>query len=230
MKTLAVFVDLTKDFDKVWKEGLLFKLLRKKVCGNIYSWIQSYLFQRSVRVRLDGQTSSSVKIREGVPQGGVILPTVFVIFIDGINDQLSSHIPRALNADDLALWAKAEQVTTAAIAGSNEFYLRLDKRVVGNDQQNQDWSHLLLPVSQERSVHPSDQWTRNPPVRHPNVPRSEVRFKKTDLVSPLQYHAQQRSLENGTDEEASRNKMGSQHENLDPGLHRNCQTPHGVCL
>ena len=40
----------------------------------MYSWIQSYLFQRSARVRLDGQTSSSVKIREGVPQGGVISP------------------------------------------------------------------------------------------------------------------------------------------------------------
>ena len=58
MKRLAVFVDLTKAFNKVWKEGLLFKLLRKRVCDNMYSWIQSYLFQRSARVRLEGQTSS----------------------------------------------------------------------------------------------------------------------------------------------------------------------------
>ena len=62
MRTLAVFVDLTKAFDKVWKEGLLFKLLRKRVCGNMYSWIQRYLFQISARVRLEGQISSSVKI------------------------------------------------------------------------------------------------------------------------------------------------------------------------
>ena len=81
----------------------------------MYSWIQSYLFQRSARVRLDGQTSSSVKIREGVPQGGVISPTLFIIFIDDICHQLSPHIPRALHADDLGLWTKAEQVTTAAI-------------------------------------------------------------------------------------------------------------------
>ena len=60
-------------------------------------------------------------------------------------------------------------------AGSNESHLRLGKRVAGNDQRNQDWSHLLLPVSQERIVHPADQWTRNPPARHPNIPRSEVR-------------------------------------------------------
>ena len=99
MKTLAVFVDLTKAFDKVWNECLLFKLLRKRVCGNMYSWIQRYLFQRSAPVRLDGQTSSSVKIRE----------------VDDICDKLSSHIPRALHADDLALWTKAEQVTTAAM-------------------------------------------------------------------------------------------------------------------
>ena len=52
MKRLAVFLDLTKAFDKIWKEGLLFQLLRKRVCGNMYSWIQSYLFQRSARVKL----------------------------------------------------------------------------------------------------------------------------------------------------------------------------------
>ena len=80
----------------------------------MYSWIQSYLFQRSARVRLDGQISSSVKIR-GVPQGGVISPTLFITFVDDICDQLSSHIPWALHADDLALWTKAEQVTAAAI-------------------------------------------------------------------------------------------------------------------
>ena len=50
-----------------------------------------------------------------MPQGGVISPTLFIIFIDDICDQLSSHIPRALHADDLALWTKAEQVTPAAI-------------------------------------------------------------------------------------------------------------------
>ena len=230
MKTLAVFVDLTKAFDKVWKEGLLFKLLRKRVCGNMYSWIQSYLFQRSARVRLDGQTSSSVKIREEVPQGGVISPTLFIIFIDDICDQLSSHIPRVLHADDLPLWTKAEQVTTAAI--------RMQKAMNLISDWAKEWLVMInrtkteatcFSLSPKRRVHSADQRTRNPPARHPNLPRSEVR-QKTDLVSPHQYHAQQRSQENGPDEETGRNKMGSQHENLDPGLHRNCQTPHGVCL
>jgi ribonuclease HI len=113
MKTLAVFVDLTKAFDKVWKEGLLLKLLHKQVCGKMYWWIHSYLFHRTARVKLDRQTSAQVKIREGVPQGGVISPTLFMIFIDDITRELSRHISRALHADDLAIWTKGEHVTTA---------------------------------------------------------------------------------------------------------------------
>ena len=114
MKTLAVFVDLTKAFDKVWKEGLLLKLLKKKVCGRMYSWIQSYLFQRTARVKLDGHQSKLVKMREGVPQGGVISPTLFIVFIDDIADELRRHISRALHADDLALWTASEYTTTAS--------------------------------------------------------------------------------------------------------------------
>ena len=74
-----------------------------------------YFIDPELLVRLEGQTSSSVNIREGVPQGRVISPTLFIIFIDNICDQLSSHIPCTRHADDLALWTKAEQVTTAAI-------------------------------------------------------------------------------------------------------------------
>ena len=71
-------------------------------------------------------TDQTVKIREGVSQGGVISPTLFIIFIDDICGQLSSHIPRALHADDLALWTKAEQVITAAIRMQEAMNLNSD--------------------------------------------------------------------------------------------------------
>ena len=186
MKTLAVFVDLTKAFDKVWKEGLLFKLLRKRVCGNMYSRIQSYLFQRSARVRLDGQTSSSVKIREVVPQGGVISPTLFIIFTDDICDQLSSHIPRVLHADDLELWTKAEQVITAAIRMQKAMNLISDWAkewlVMINRTKTEATCFSLSPKREEFILQINGQEIRQ---QHPNIPRSEVR-QKTDLVSPQQ--------------------------------------------
>lgn len=112
-KVLAVFVDLTKAFDKVWKEGLLLKLLRKKIEGKMYTWIQNYLQYRTTRVKLDGKTSHRVTLQQGVPQGGVISPTLFLIFIDDIVDQLSQHIGRALHADDFAAWCESEHLSTA---------------------------------------------------------------------------------------------------------------------
>ena len=92
VKPVAVFIDLTNAFDKVWKEGLLFKFLQTNVCGQMYWWIHSYLFQRSAQVKLEGQTNTLMKIREGVSQGTVVSPTLFIVFIDDISDQLSTHI------------------------------------------------------------------------------------------------------------------------------------------
>ena len=74
-KVLAVFFDLSNAFDKVWKEGLLVKLLRTGVRSQMYMWIQHFLFARTARVKLDGILSKKVCLREGVPQGGVLSPT-----------------------------------------------------------------------------------------------------------------------------------------------------------
>ena len=115
MKTLAVFVDLTSAFDKVWKDALLLKLLKKHINGNMFSWIENFLFQRTAKVKMDSIYSNVVKLREGVPQGGVISPTLFIIFIDDITEKLNSHISRALHADDLAVWTASENFTTAFV-------------------------------------------------------------------------------------------------------------------
>ena len=112
-KVLAIFIDLTKAFDKVWREGLLLKLLNKKVEGKMFRWIQDFLQRRTARVKLDGKVSHRVTLEQGVPQGGVISPTLFLVFIDDIAEKLSIHISRALHADDLALWNASDHLSTA---------------------------------------------------------------------------------------------------------------------
>ena len=114
-KVIATFIDLSKAFDKVWKDGLLLKLLSAGIAGRMFSWIKSLLSHRTARVKLDGNLSHTVKIREGVPQGGVISPTLFVIFINDITQGLSRHISRALHADDFAMWNASESVQTARV-------------------------------------------------------------------------------------------------------------------
>ena len=73
-KVVSVFFDLSKAFDRVWKEGLLLKVRQSGIGGKMFTWIKSFLRKRSARVALDNQLSVSVKMREGVPQGGVISP------------------------------------------------------------------------------------------------------------------------------------------------------------
>lgn len=114
-KVIATFIDLTKAFDKVWKDGLLLKLLTAGIAGRMFNWIKSLLSHRTARVKLDGSLSHTVKIREGVPQGGVISPTLFVVFINDITQGLSRHISRALHADDFALWNSSESIQTARV-------------------------------------------------------------------------------------------------------------------
>ena len=112
-KVIAIFVDLTKAFDKVWKDALLLKLLNSGIAGNMYSWIRSFLQHRTAKVRLNGHLSGSIKLKNGIPQGGVISPTLFLVMINDIAKDLTQHVPRTLHADDFAAWTAAERTATA---------------------------------------------------------------------------------------------------------------------
>ena len=66
-ETRAAFLDISKAFDKVWHEGLLFKLKHNGVSGNLLSFISDYLSDRKQRVVLNGMESSWLPIESGVP-------------------------------------------------------------------------------------------------------------------------------------------------------------------
>ena len=106
--------DLTKAFDKVWREGLLLKILESGVSGRMYRWIRCFLHHRSARIKLDGHLSKSMKMREGVPQGGVISPTLFLLYINNITTVLPRHVSNTLHADDLAVWSAFEYTASSA--------------------------------------------------------------------------------------------------------------------
>ena len=112
-KVLAVFFDLSKAFDKVWKEGLLLKLLRAGVHGKMYKWLSDFLFNRTARVKLDGTISRQVKLRKGVLQGGVVSPTLLLVYMNDITTTVLRHVSNTLHADDFAIWCAEEHTTTA---------------------------------------------------------------------------------------------------------------------
>ena len=106
--TLAVFIDLQKAFDKVWKDELMVTFLRYGISGRMYNWTKSYLYNRRARVRVDGQCGRKVLLKQGVPQRGVLQPTLFILYMNDLVQELPKGEHTALYADDLVLWCTEE--------------------------------------------------------------------------------------------------------------------------
>ena len=98
------FLDISKAFDKVWHEGLIFKLKSYGVEGNLLKLLENYLTDRQQRVAVNGRTSSWQNIYTDVPQGSVLGLLLFLIYINDLPDGLTSMCK--IFADDTSLFSK----------------------------------------------------------------------------------------------------------------------------
>ena len=101
-ETRAIFLDISKAFDKVWHEGLIFKLQRNGISGNLLTFFQNYLSNRHQRVVLNGQESKWMCLGAGVPQGSVLGPLLFLVYINDLTDNILCDM--RLFADDSSLF------------------------------------------------------------------------------------------------------------------------------
>lgn len=99
----AVFVDISKAYDKVWIEGLLYKLHKMGVTGNLYYMLRSLLTSRTIQVVSDGKVSKQHTLTAGVPQGSILAPFLFLIYIHDVLQNVPPNVCMSLFADDIAM-------------------------------------------------------------------------------------------------------------------------------
>ena len=106
-------MDFSKAFDRVPHQRLLKKAEYYGIEGPVHSWLSSFLDQRSQRVILDGDSSDFCRVISGVPQGTVLGPVLFLIFINDLPSVISSKC--RLFADDLVVYREIKSCQDVAI-------------------------------------------------------------------------------------------------------------------
>ena len=103
--TSITFADVSKAFDRVWIGGLLLKLERYGIKGDLLMWLKSYLTNRSQKVAIKEALSELDDLKAGVPQGSVLGPLLFLVFINDIADDMLGL--SRLFADDTSIGHRA---------------------------------------------------------------------------------------------------------------------------
>ena len=99
-----IYLDFQKAFDKVPHQRLLLKLKAHGIGDSITDWIEQWLTDRRQRVVVDGEVSNWKSVLSGVPQGSVLGPILFLIYINDLDDNITSNVLKF--ADDTKLFRK----------------------------------------------------------------------------------------------------------------------------
>ena len=104
----GVSLDISKAFDKVWHEGLLLKLNQNGISANLLNLLRDFLSCRKQRVVLNRQHLSWDNVSAGVPQGSILGPLLFLIYVNDLPNNLSSNCK--LFADDTSLFSVVNNI------------------------------------------------------------------------------------------------------------------------
>ena len=104
LEVRGVFLDMSKAFDKVWHEGLIYKMKCFGISGNLLNLLSSSLHNRKQRVILNRQISKWEYVKAVVPQGSILGPLLFLLYVHDLPNNLKSNVKFA---DDIVVFCSS---------------------------------------------------------------------------------------------------------------------------
>ena len=159
----GVFLDISKALDKVWHDDLIFKLQENGISGNLLNVLKHFLTNRKQRVVLNGQSSSWTNVKAGVPQGSILGPLFFLIYINDLADGLSSNTK--LFADDTSLFSVIhDSVITTLELNSDLSRIKqwaFQWKMSFNPDPNKQAQEVIFSRKLKKFCHPSLHFNNN---------------------------------------------------------------------
>ena len=161
------FLDLSKAFDRVWHDGLMYKLKTLGICGNYYGLIHSFLSDRHQRVVLNGQSSKWSHIKAGVPQGSILGPLLFLVYINDLPEGLTTSAK--LFADDTSLFSVVHD-SAASTAFLNDDLLKISRwtyqwKMIFNPDASKQAQEIVFSRKANASNHATVYFNNVPVIR-----------------------------------------------------------------
>ena len=168
----GVFLDISKAFDKVWHKGLLYRLEQNGIKGPLLNILANFLRSRKQRVVLNGQHSSWSDVLAGVPQGSILGPLLFLIYINDLADGLQCN-PK-LFTDDTSLFSTVYDINEATNSLINDLVKITQWPYQWKMSFNPDISKQAHEVifSRKRSI------VTHPPLNFNNIPVAQTNSQK----------------------------------------------------
>ena len=168
----SVYLDISKAFDRVWQDGLIYKLKRCGVSGRLLSLIINFLKDRKQQTVLNGQCSDWGDISAGVPQGSILGPLFFLVYINDLIADLKCNVK--LFADDTSLFTVVRESNIA----KND----MDHDLKLISQWAHDWRMSFNPDPQKQAMELMFSRKRNeldhPVIHFNNIPVEKVNEHK----------------------------------------------------
>ena len=100
---LAVMLDVRGAFDKLWSQGLIYKLHKWGLPTRLLRCVASFMSHRSLKVHEGAEKSREIRMLAGTPQGSIISPILFILFMDDVKEDLPEGVRIFQFTDDIAL-------------------------------------------------------------------------------------------------------------------------------